>query len=67
MASAPSGHDEDRGSQTLTATDTVTGSIHGSASLTVNAGAATHFTVSEPASATAGAAFQLHRHGVGCL
>src|SRR6266704_2862562 len=45
------------GSQTLTATDTVTASITGSATIGVNAGGATHFSVSAPSSATAGAAF----------
>ena len=46
------------GSQTLTATDTVTASITGtSGTVTVNAGAATHYTVSAPATATAGTAF----------
>ncbi|WP_033408949.1 Ig-like domain-containing protein [Rudaea cellulosilytica] len=46
------------GSQTLTATDTVTASITGTSStITVNAGAATHYTVSAPATATAGTAF----------
>jgi len=46
------------GSQTLTATDTVTASIAGtSGTITVSAGAATHYIVSAPASATAGTAF----------
>ena len=46
------------GSRTITATDTVTGSITGtSASITVSAAGATHFAVSAPASATAGNAF----------
>src|SRR6266566_3792263 len=45
------------GSQTLTATDTVTASITGSATIGVNAGGATHFSVSAPSSATAGTAF----------
>src|SRR6266704_2095084 len=45
------------GSQTLTATDTVTASITGSATIAVNAGGATHFSVNAPSSATAGAAF----------
>ena len=43
------------GSQTLTATDTVTGSINGtSASITVNPAAAVSFQVTAPGSATAG-------------
>src|SRR6266566_2524241 len=45
------------GSQTLTATDTVTASITGSATIGVNAGGATHFTLAAPASATSGVAF----------
>src|SRR5204863_6609045 len=46
------------GSQTITATDTTTGSITGTSNvITVSAAAATHFTVSAPASATAGSAF----------
>ena len=46
------------GNQTLTATDTATGSITGtSGNSAVSAGAATHFTVSAPGTATAGAAF----------
>ena len=45
------------GSQTVTATDTVTGSINGtSANVAVTAGAATHFTVSAPATAQGGTA-----------
>ena len=44
------------GSQIVTATDTVTGSITGSDALTVAAAAATHFVVSAPATATAGTA-----------
>jgi hypothetical protein len=43
--------------QTITATDTVTPSITGSAALSVNAGPATHLTVSAPTSATAGLVF----------
>jgi len=43
--------------QTITATDTVTPSITGSAALSVNAGPATHLTVSAPTAATAGLAF----------
>jgi len=43
------------GPQTITATDTVSASITGtSGSITVSAGAATHFLVSAPATATAG-------------
>src|SRR5205814_1117823 len=46
------------GSQSITATDTVTSSITGTSNaITVNAAAATHLTVSAPASATAGSAF----------
>jgi hypothetical protein len=46
------------GSQTVTATDTVTGSITGTtAGINVTAAAATHFSVSAPATATAGTAF----------
>jgi hypothetical protein len=46
------------GNQTITATDTVTSSITvTSSTIVVSAGAATHFTVSAPASATAGTAF----------
>src|SRR5207253_1363568 len=46
------------GTQTLTATDTVTSSITGTSNaVAVSASAATHFTVSAPASATAGTAF----------
>jgi hypothetical protein len=45
------------GSQTLTATDTVTGSITGASSVSVTAGAATHFLVSAPSSATGGTPF----------
>ena len=46
------------GAQTITATDTVTSSITGtSGSITVSPGAATHFTVTTPANATAGTAF----------
>jgi hypothetical protein len=47
------------GSQTVTATDTLTGSITGGAAVTVIAGAATHLAVSAPASATSGAAFTI--------
>ena len=46
------------GNQTITATDTVVGSITGTSNtIAVGAGAATHFVVSAPASATAGSAF----------
>ncbi|MEY2481541.1 MAG: hypothetical protein QOK24_69, partial [Verrucomicrobiota bacterium] len=46
------------GGQTITAKDTVSASIAGTSStITVNGGAATHFAVSAPASATAGTAF----------
>ncbi len=49
---------ETAGSQTLTATDTVSSSITGtSGTIAVSAAAATHFSVSAPASATAGGAF----------
>ncbi len=48
------------GTQTLTATDTVTGSINGtSGNVAVSAAAATHFSVSAPANATAGSAFNV--------
>src|SRR5205823_935035 len=48
------------GSRTITATDTVTGSITGtSASITVSAAGATHYSVSAPGSATAGSAFSV--------
>ncbi|MGC4013569.1 MAG: putative Ig domain-containing protein, partial [Luteolibacter sp.] len=46
------------GAKTITATDTVTGSITGtSSSVTVAPSAATHYSVSAPANATAGTAF----------
>src|SRR4029077_6453976 len=46
------------GSQTITATDTVNGSITGtSGAIVVSAGGATHFTVVAPGAATAGTAF----------
>jgi hypothetical protein len=45
------------GSVTITATDTVNGSITGSASVTVSPGPATHFSVTAPASSTAGSFF----------
>src|SRR5207253_3232246 len=48
------------GSQTVTATDTVTSSITGTASGTITTiAAATHFAVSAPSSATAGSAFNV--------
>ena len=47
------------GAQTITATDTITSSIAGSASVTVNAAAATHFSVTAPSNAPAGTAFSL--------
>jgi hypothetical protein len=46
------------GGQTITAKDTVNASIAGTSNtITVSAGAANHFTVTAPASATAGSAF----------
>jgi autotransporter-associated beta strand protein len=46
------------GNQTLTAADTVSGSITGSSgTIALSGGSATHFSVSAPASATAGTAF----------
>ena len=46
------------GSQTITATDTVTATITGTSSaITVSSAAATHFSVTAPASATSGTAF----------
>ncbi|NVN97713.1 MAG: hypothetical protein HXX17_00180, partial [Geobacteraceae bacterium] len=45
--------------QTITATDTVTPGITGGASITVNPAVATHFTVTSPATITAGAAFSI--------
>jgi YVTN family beta-propeller protein len=48
------------GAQTVTATDTVTATITGtSGAITVSAAAATHFSVTAPANATAGAAFNV--------
>jgi hypothetical protein len=44
------------GSQDVTATDTANAAINGLQTITVNPGAATHFAVSAPASATAGVA-----------
>jgi Galactose oxidase, central domain len=48
------------GDQTITATDTTTSAITGSSSsIVVSAGAATHFSVTAPAAATAGTAFSI--------
>jgi hypothetical protein len=47
------------GSQGITVTDTRTGSVTGSVTVTVKPGAATHFTLGAPASAVAGAAFSV--------
>ena len=48
------------GSQTVTATDTVTSTITGTSALvSVSAGAATHFVVTAPPSATAGTPFNI--------
>jgi hypothetical protein len=47
------------GSQDVTATDTANASVSGLQTVTVNPGAATHFLVSGPASATAGASFSV--------
>jgi hypothetical protein len=48
------------GSQTITATDSVTASITGTSSATtVSAAPATHFTVTTPATVTAGSAFSI--------
>ncbi|HUJ13277.1 MAG TPA: IPT/TIG domain-containing protein, partial [Thermoanaerobaculia bacterium] len=48
------------GSQTITATDTVSSSIAGTSNaIAVSAGAASHFTISTPAAATAGAPFTI--------
>src|SRR5262249_24803210 len=48
------------GSQTVTGTDTVTSSITGtSGTITVGAASATHYSVTAPASSTAGNAFNL--------
>jgi hypothetical protein len=47
------------GSRSVTATDTQTSSITGSASVMVNAAGATHFAVSAPSSATAGVSFSI--------
>ncbi|NVN97714.1 MAG: IPT/TIG domain-containing protein, partial [Geobacteraceae bacterium] len=45
--------------QTVTATDTVSSGITGGASVIVNSAAATHFTVTAPATTTAGSAFSM--------
>jgi hypothetical protein len=45
------------GSQSVTATDTTTGTITGNVSTTVTSAAATHFLVSAPATTTAGQSF----------
>jgi hypothetical protein len=47
------------GGQTVTATDTSTGSMTGSATVTVSAAAATHLRVTAPGSATAGSPFDV--------
>jgi hypothetical protein len=47
------------GSRTVTATDTVTATITGTATVTVNPAAASHFSLSAPASSTAGSAFSV--------
>jgi hypothetical protein len=47
------------GSQAITATDTVTGSITGTSSSIIVVGAATHFALTVPATATVGKAFGL--------
>src|SRR5205085_491002 len=47
------------GAQSVTATDTLTASINGSANVTINPPPATHFSVSAPASVTNGAAFSI--------
>jgi YVTN family beta-propeller protein len=47
------------GAQTITATDTVTSTITGSANITVGTGAATHYTVTAPPGATAGTSFNV--------
>src|SRR5205823_4189763 len=43
--------------QTITVSDTVTSAISGSAAITVNPGAATHFSVAAPATVSAGDLF----------
>src|SRR5207245_1970725 len=45
------------GSQTVTATDTLSSGITGSVTVTISAAAATHFSVSAPSSTTAGSTF----------
>ncbi|MCU1462812.1 MAG: hypothetical protein JWO37_2887 [Acidimicrobiales bacterium] len=45
------------GSQTVTATDTITSSITGSHGLLVNPGAATHYTVTAPSTSVSGSPF----------
>ena len=55
------------GSQTVTATDTVTSSITGSATVTVSPAAASTLAVTAPASVTTGVAFSCHRHRQGPL
>ena len=50
---------ETSGVQTITATDTVTASITGTSNSITVSGAATHFSVTAPASATAGTAFNI--------
>jgi hypothetical protein len=47
------------GNRTLTATDTVSSSINGSATIAVNAGTATRFSLVAPGTATAGTSFNL--------
>jgi hypothetical protein len=47
------------GAMTVTATDTVTGSITGSAGVTVSPGAATHFKITGPSNSVAGSAVTL--------
>jgi len=47
------------GTQSITATDTVTGAITGSISTNVISSAATHFQVTAPANATAGSSFSI--------
>ena len=47
------------GSQTLTATDTLTASITGAAAVTINATSAAHLTLTGPSSPTAGQPFSL--------
>src|SRR5207244_160014 len=47
------------GSQTVTATDTVTGSITGTTTVSVSAAATTHYSETAPANSTAGGAFSV--------